>query len=359
MMENRDVHAQAIKFLREVVAPRAEEIDQSIDAMRETLAEMCERGFMALKRPTAYGGPDMPETEFRQFQVASARVSGAFAFLQTQHQSAVALISRSDNESLKAEYLPKMANGERLVGIGFSQLRRPGEPTMRATEVEGGYVLDGHVPWCTGFGFYGEFLVGAQLPDGRALFAIVPLVSGPGVRVSEPMKLAAMETAQTVTIDFEGFRVGPEKVVFIRERGWIQNNDRINIALQGQFAVGCALAGLDVLAANRERRPSAFMDATYEALRKEVEEAQRQLEAYVGVTSEESTPARLAIRVRAIDVMQRCAWAAVTSSSGAANYLSHPAQRVLREALVFTVSAQTSAVMEGTLRQLTCESARD
>ncbi len=358
-METRDTEIAAIRFLREVVALRAEAIDQSIDAMRATLVEMCQLDLMALKRPAAHGGPDMPETEFRRFQVESARASGAFAFLQTQHQSAVALISRSDNEALKAEYLPKMGNGERLVGIGFSQLRRPGEPIMRATEVEGGYLLDGHVPWCTGFGFYGEFLVGAQLPDGRALFAVVPLVSGPGVHVSEPMKLAAMETAQTVTIDFKGFRIGPEKVVFIRERGWIQNNDRINIALQGQFAIGCALAGLDVVAQNRERRPSAFMDATYEALRQQVEDAQRDLEAYVSVTSEESTPARLAIRVRAIDVMQRCAWAAVTSSSGAANYLSHPAQRILRESLVFTVSAQTSAVMEGTLRQLTCEFAKD
>jgi alkylation response protein AidB-like acyl-CoA dehydrogenase len=352
-MEDRVTLAQALAFLHETVAPRAQEIDHSIDAIRETLAAMCGQGLMALKRPEAYGGPDMPESEFRVFQVESARASGAFAFLQTQHQSAVALMSRSDNEELKREYLPKMATGERLVGIGFSQLRRPGDPIMRAEERDSSYVLNGHVPWCTGFGFYPEFLIGAQLPDGRALFAVVPLLSQPGVTVSEPMKLAAMETAQTVTIDFDNFVVPAEKVAFIREQGWIQNNDRINVALQGQFAIGCARAALDVIAENRDRRSTQFLVTTYEALKVQVDRAQDLLEGFVGVTSEESTPARLAARVEAINVMQRCAFAAVASSSGAANYLSHPAQRILRESLVFTVSAQTGPVMEGTLSRLT------
>lgn len=50
--------------------------------------------------------------------------------------------------------------------------------------------------------------------------------------------------------------------------------------------------------------------------------------------------------------MLRCANAAITVSSGAANYQDHPAQRVYREALVFAVSGQTTAVMEATLAEL-------
>src|SRR5262249_49662133 len=153
----------------------------------------------------------------------------------------------SENEALKGDYLPKMGNGERLVGIGFSQLRRPGPPIMRAEEAPGGYVLTGHVPWVTGWSFYPEFLIGATLPDGRALFAVAPLVEQDKVRVSPPMRLAAMDTAMTVTVDFDGFFVSDEKVAFIRPMGWIQNNDMINIALQGSFAMGCAQAGLDIL----------------------------------------------------------------------------------------------------------------
>ncbi|WP_293068094.1 MULTISPECIES: hypothetical protein [unclassified Moorena] len=61
---------------------------------------------------------------------------------------------------------------------------------------------------------------------------------------------------------------------------------------------------------------------------------------------------RLQLRTWAINLAGRCAQAAVTVSSGAANYKHHPAQRVYREALVFTVSGQTTAIMEGSLARL-------
>jgi hypothetical protein len=59
------------------------------------------------------------------------------------------------------------------------------------------------------------------------------------------------------------------------------------------------------------------------------------------------------LRAWAIDLAARIAHAAVTVSSGAANYSHHDAQRVYREALVFTVTGQTRAVMEATLERLT------
>lgn len=65
-----------------------------------------------------------------------------------------------------------------------------------------------------------------------------------------------------------------------------------------------------------------------------------------------TTPERLKVRAWAIDFAVRCAHAAITSSSGAANSIHHPAQRIYREALVYTVSAQTPAVMEATLQRL-------
>jgi alkylation response protein AidB-like acyl-CoA dehydrogenase len=61
----------------------------------------------------------------------------------------------------------------------------------------------------------------------------------------------------------------------------------------------------------------------------------------------------LELRAWAIELANRCAHAAVTVSSGAANSNHHAAGRVYREALVFTVSGQTTAVMEQTLQRLT------
>nr|WP_282433704.1 hypothetical protein [Okeania hirsuta] len=59
---------------------------------------------------------------------------------------------------------------------------------------------------------------------------------------------------------------------------------------------------------------------------------------------------KLHLRATAINLAQRCTAAAVTVSSGAANHKNHGAQRVYREALVYTVSGQTTDIMEATLK---------
>ncbi|MHB8637369.1 MAG: acyl-CoA dehydrogenase family protein [Fimbriimonadaceae bacterium] len=344
---------QAIEFLQTVVKPRAQDIDQDAGALREVLAEMGARELMALKRPTAFGGPELDEPNFRRFQEEMARTSGTLAFCQTQHQSAVAMLSRSDNNALKAAYLPYMADGKKQVGIGFSQLRRPGPPIMRAEHADDGFVLNGVVPWVTGWSFFGEFLVGATLPDGKALFAVVPLTGQPGLIVSAPMKLAAMETAMTVSVEFEGFPVPQHQVAFIREAGWIANSDMINIALQGHFAIGCALGGLDVLEAAHERRKEPFLATTLLALRNELAACRAETAQAQSLAGEETTEDRLRVRAWAVDLAFRCAQAAIVCSSGAANSLLHPAQRIYREALVYSVSAQTTSIMAATLSRLT------
>lgn len=364
---SEDVLRGAVEYLRTEVAPKARAIETDPEALKAALQGLCDRNLMALKRPAAFGGPAVSEEQFRHFQEECARASGALAFLQTQHQSASGIIARSQNDSLRDEYLPKMANGERLMGIGFSQLRRSGPPIMRAEETRGGYVLNGTVPWVTGWNYYPEFLIGATLPIGEALFGVVPLQEGMSaetavgmipqtspsrIKISPVMRLAAMESANTVSVEFEDFFLPVERTVFIQPANWIRNNDQINIALQGHFALGCARAGLDILQANAEKKPLAFLEQAYASLNDELERCREETRQAQKSANEETTQERLNVRAWAIDLAVRCAHAAITSSSGAANSIHHPAQRVYREALVYTVSAQTTEIMEATLSRL-------
>jgi len=352
---SREVEAldEAKRFLKEEVAPKAQLIDTDLSALHSVVDRMGGLNLLALKRPEKYGGPEMSEQLFRIFQEETARTSGTLAFLTTQHQSAVAMIAGGDNEGLKELYLPQMANGEKLVGIGFSQLRRSGPPIMCAEPVEGGYIMSGHVPWITGWSFFPEFLIGAALPDGQSVFAVVPLVDVPSaIRVSAPMELAAMGAAMTVSADFSSFFVSDEKVAFIKPAGWIQNSDMINIALQGHFAIGCAMAGIDVVRANAGKKPFLFLTDALDKLERELAALKMATSHAQKSADDSTTPERLKVRAWAIDFAVRCAHAAITSSSGAANSIHHPAQRIYREALVYTVSAQTPAVMEATLNRL-------
>ena len=91
---------QAIQYLHEEVRPHAETIDQDVKALQGAVDGLCSLNLMAMKRPLEYGGPAMSEDLFRTFQEEVARVSGALAFLQTQHQSEVSMISKIENEDL-------------------------------------------------------------------------------------------------------------------------------------------------------------------------------------------------------------------------------------------------------------------
>lgn len=344
---------RALAFLHERVAPVANELDRSNHCLSEVVKEMGGEGLLALKRPAEYGGPAMAEDEFRIFQEEAARASGSFAFLQTQHQSAVSILSAHADETLKRAYLPHMHNGERLVGIGFSQLRRTGEPLVRAEPVEGGVLVSGHVPWITGFGVFREFLLGATLPDGDSLFAIVPLANVEGGRPSEPMRLAAMESAGTVTMELDRLFVPQAQVAFTKPGSWIRENDLVNIALQSQFAFGCARAGIDVVRGSAGKPGKEFLVEAADLLEAELEWCREATHAALADKTEATAESRLKLRAWAIELAVRCGHAAVTASSGAANAADHPAGRIYREALVYTVSAQTLPIMRATMDRLT------
>jgi alkylation response protein AidB-like acyl-CoA dehydrogenase len=341
----------ALEFLTKEVKPNAAAIDGDVAAMGVAFAGLQRLGLLALKRAEEYGGPELPEFEFRQFQEEIARASGALAFLQTQHQSAVSLIGKHARQEIREAYLPQM-HDQRTVGLGFSQLRRTGDPLVKATQTNGGYRVSGHVPWITGLGFFGEYMLGAMLPSGEAVFALVPLSDFEGQTVSAPMRLTAMEAAQTVTADLTDLFIPESKVAFVKHPGWMKANDAFNITLQGHFSIGCAMAGIDVVRENHAKRGLDFLATTADALEAEVNACRQALVDSQGDYGEDTAPERLRKRGWAIDVMMRCAHAAVVSSSGGANYAEHPAGRILREAIVFSVSAQTSPIMSATLDRL-------
>jgi alkylation response protein AidB-like acyl-CoA dehydrogenase len=124
------------------------------------------------------------------------------------------------------------------------------------------------------------------------------------------------------------------------------------------FALGCARAGLDIVESARKKKQLPAIAAAWAALDRELNTCRSAIYQRSTQNPAESTGDRqanhspltsLQLRAWAIALANRCAHAAVTVSSGAANLSHHPAQRVYREALVFSVSGQTTAVMEATL----------
>ena len=338
-------------FFREWVKPRAGSIDRDLGGLKEALEEMARRGYLGLKVPPEAGGRGFSGAEFRKFQQTVARASGALAFLESQHQSACAFLAQSENKPLREKFLRRMGTGEVKVGIAFSQLRRTGEPALKVSPREGEYVLDGKLPWVTGWGIFDRCVTAGTLEDGKTIFLMHELREGPHLKASAILSLAAVEVAQTVSLEVTGLVVPEDDVLYVRPGTWIQENDKGKPALQSPLALGCAQAGIDVMRGEAEKKGSEPIRRAADALEAELGRCESEIEE--AIKEREDTERALQARAWAIELAGRCAHAGVVSSSGAGNQASHPAQRVFREALAFTVLSQTRLIQEATLARLT------
>ena len=343
-------------WLREKIIPLANEIDYNTQALKTALQEMGDRSLLALKVPSKLGGSGLTELEYRRLQIKLARASGALTFLQTQHQSAAKMLADCHNNSLQQEFLPQMATGKQLMGVGFSHLRRRGTPMVLAKETKTGYIITGEVPWITGYNFFYNFILGATLADGREIYGILPLQNqsqdaGGSITVSQPMKLMAVAATNTVSAKIDRWYLNRDRILKIKPPGSIHQSSRQNILNHGWYAIGCAYAGLDILLSLTEKKKLDFLEQSWQALHLEVEQNQ---EKAIALTANKTTSyeEKLELRGNLIHLAQRCATAAVVASSGAANYLHSSAARVYREALLFSVSGQTTDVMKASIGRL-------
>lgn len=344
-------------FLETEVGNCANTIDNDPDALFGALRGLGNLDLLALQVPQRWGGKEVDEVTYGEFQELIARYSGALAFLQTQHQSAARMLAASENADLQAKYLPRMGRGEVLLGVGFSQLRREGKPLVIAQPRTSGFLLDGVVPWVTGWGIFEGFIVAATLPDGSAVFGMVPLQSEEkrqtdvNINISPVAELAAMPSTNTVAVELKSWFLSDEDVVFIKPPGWIHQQDKNSVLKSTFLATGCALASLDIIEQTAHKKNLPFITNALTSLQQELENCRIRIREAI-VNSSISYAQKLNLRAWSIDLATRIAHAAVTVSSGAANYKHHNAQRVYREALVFTVTGQTRDVMAATLDNL-------
>jgi len=350
-----DWRAQIEAWLQKI-APFANEIDGDADKLKTVLQQMGDRSWLALKVSQELGGMGVSEAEYRRLQISLARTSGALTFLQTQHQSAVSKLAQSRNDTLRSRFFPHVAQGKPMVGVGFSHLRRRGQPMVRATKLKaGGYELSGNVPWITGYGFFDWFILGATLEDGKEIYGLLPFAErekSVKITCSQPMQLLAVAASNTVSAEIDRWYLSEADLVSINPPGSIHQSSKQNILNHGFYALGCAYAGLDILEDIAQKKQLGFLHSSADSLKSEIKAREQQALDFIA-NPQITYAQKLQLRAETIDLAQRCSLAAVTASSGAANYLHSNVARVYREALLFTVSGQTTDVMAASLKTLT------
>jgi alkylation response protein AidB-like acyl-CoA dehydrogenase len=291
-------------------------------------------GALALTGPPELGGVDRLTAAAVVEAVAGA--CAATWFVMTQHMTPLAMLTASDNAALRGRLLPSLCDGTVLSGIAIAHLRRPGEPAVVATRIEGGWSFDGTVGWMTSWGLCDVFLLCGRTPDGQVVFTLVPARVGPGLAAGEPQALLAMQATSTVSLYLSGLQVSDADVVAVQdESAWLE-------ADRDRTAVGSA--AVHGLTREVVRRIALRQPELADRLGAEAERLRTRAYALLGVT--EAVDERLALRAAALELCLRSAAALVTVTGGSAMLLDHPAQRHLREAAFLQVQAQTPALRE-------------
>ncbi len=166
----------------DVFDPTRENMAQIVDTpkRRAFMASLGEKGWLGLTWPKEQGGK---EGEGVYEYLLNEQLAGRGG---PQIGKGVGIIGktliRHGNERLKAEFLPKILRNEVEFAVGYSEPNAGSDAAsmqLKATKVEGGWILDGQKTWTTSAHFAEWYWVGARTdPEakhtGITLF-LVPL----------------------------------------------------------------------------------------------------------------------------------------------------------------------------------------
>jgi len=216
---------------------------------------------------------------------------------------------------------------------------------VRAEADGDGWRLHGEAPWATGWGMVGVYSVGAVTPSGSVLWVLLPAER---LEPTRPLDLAVMQATATVRLRFDGTAVGGDDVLLEMDRSLWDGLDA-SIGNRGNPAAqGVAIRSLALLEATGD--DGASTAATLRpALERAITDTDAQAEAADAGALD--VPAMAAARADAVEITQRAALALLTAVGGRGLELTHPAQRLVREAAFYAIQGQTSEGRAAGLRR--------
>lgn len=116
----KSLQEQYLKFVNEVVAPHAADLDAGKACSKDMLTKLSQAGYLGITVPKELGGQGGDLLDAVLFVEALAGHSAGLAMALASHFSVIEVISRYGAE-LKTRYLPLLARGEMIGAQAFSE----------------------------------------------------------------------------------------------------------------------------------------------------------------------------------------------------------------------------------------------
>lgn len=342
------------QLIAKELQPRVVAIDQEGFYPRQFLQYLGALGGYAGVVAPAFGGNGLGLTHSVQVmsQVSQTCLSTGFAiWCQT---ACLRYLQLSDNDFVKTRFLPDLVSGRLLGGTGLSNTLKfkcsLERALLKARRVEGGYRIEGNLPWVSNLGPGHVFVTGCPVEgDGRLVFFLVD-TQNPGFRLVEGAHFIAMEGTGTLACQFRDYWVGEQEVLAHPETSEHYLARIKPGMILGQMGMGLGLVRscIDlIVAANKTSSiTNQYLDDQAEALSEELVVAEQ--ETYRLTRLLDENPAAdmmsdvLKVRLTGSELSLRAAQSALLHQ-GAKGFMTHSAaQRKVREA--YFVAIVTPAI---------------
>ena len=295
---NEQILAEARRLADEVFRPNAERADQGDinGQVAENVRLLAKAGYFGLGISPEFGGKGADDVTRREYTELMASACGVTAFTQQQLHAGGGFVGGGRSEALRREKLPLFASGQELCGVAFSHLRRPGPR--------------------------------------------IPLV--------------VMNASDTVEVTLNDLFLPDEYVLSERPPEALKRGDYCGISGHVFLPLGGARGSVHYLRALAEKRGNETFAHAAEELMREIDACRHEALTWSGACADQADYKEHALHARtaAIVLAVRAAHATVTATGGGAHLLTMPPQRLLREAIFYTTTAQTPDVQNGTLDML-------
>lgn len=208
--------ARIAQLARDELQPKVVDIDVKGEYPESFMRRMGEAGMYRCAVEPARGGSGLGLRTLIECMSAVSRVCGSTAFLTWCQSALVWYLQQTSNADLRERLQRKVMAGEVLGGTGLSNLMKSCasiEPLrLTARRVEGGYELDGTLPWVSNLGEGHMFAVGARCDCGGTLLALVP-AGEQGARLNTSAHFVALEGTRTFSCQFRALFVADADVL--------------------------------------------------------------------------------------------------------------------------------------------------
>jgi len=358
-----EVRAQARRFARERIAPRAEEIDRSNEFPRDLWPELGDAGLLGVTVPERWGGANLGYLAHIIVMEEISRASGSVGLSYGAHSNlCMNQIVLNGSDAQRDRYLPKLVSGEHVGALAMSE---PGAGSdvvgmqLRAEKSGDSYALTGRKMWITN-GPDADVVVvyGKTDPAAgpRGITAFIVEKGYAGYSTAQKLDKLGMRGSSTCELVFENCLVPAANVL-----GEVNGGVRVLMkgldyerAVLGGGPLGLMAAALDlVLPYIHERKQFGQAVGTFELMQAKVADMYASLNAAraysyaigracdAGRCSRQDAAA--AILFGADHATQNCLQA--IQALGGNGYINdYPAGRLLRDAKLYEIGAGTQEI---------------